>query len=242
MLKNVAVWLLAWTPYRITRSNPNRFQAIGHCLEQLRRFGLRPRLIIDGGAHLGTFALEAHRLFPEARIHMIEPQPACHAALERLAAERAFALHPVALSAVPGTVSMLCGEMPETGAHIAWDAERSTAGTDVEATTLDRLFAAGADAGDRILLKLDLQGHELLALQGASVMLPAVEVVLVEVSFFRQAGEPTIPQIVDFFDAKGFELFDVAALAGRTRDDRLRQGDFIFVRRGSPLLADGGWE
>ena len=47
--------------------------------------------------------------------------------------------------------------------------------------------------------------------------------------------------MVAFFDQSGFDLFDVAGLMGRRRDDRLRQGDFIFVRRGSALSADTGW-
>jgi hypothetical protein len=136
---------------------------------------------------------------------------------------------------------MVCGETPGTGAHIAWDVNRSPASADVEATTLDHLFAATVTADDRILLKLDLQGHELLALSGASATLPLVEVVLIEVSFFQQTGEPTIPQIICFFDSKGFELFDIAALSGRTRDDRLRQGDLVFVRQGTTLLADRSW-
>jgi FkbM family methyltransferase len=242
MLKHIATRLLERTPYRITRSNANRFQAIVHCLGHLRRLGFRPRLIIDAGAHLGAFALEARRLFPGARLHMIEPQPACRAPLERLAAEHGFVLHPVAVSAAAGAVRMICGETPDTGAHIAWEVNRSRANADVEATTLDHLFAAEAKADDRILLKLDLQGHELLALQGASATLPLIELVLVEVSFFQQIGEPTIRQIIAFFDTNGFDLFDIAALSGRTRDDRLRQGDFIFVRRGTPLLADRRWE
>jgi FkbM family methyltransferase len=242
MLKVIAKWFLGWTPYRVTRSNLNRFQAIEHCLGHLRQLGFRPRLIIDGGAHLGSFALAANRIFPEARLHMIEPQPACRAPLERLVALHRFVFHPFAVSASAGTARLACDGMPDTGAHIVGEADRSHATADVEAITLDHLFAAKAKADDRILLKLDLQGHELLALQGASAMVTLVEVALVEVSFFQQIGEPTIPQIIDFFDAKGFELFDIAALSGRTRDDRLRQGDLIFVRRGTPLLADGRWE
>jgi hypothetical protein len=44
-----------------------------------------------------------------------------------------------------------------------------------------------------------------------------------------------------FLDAQGFSLHDVASLAGRARDNRLRQGDFLFVRRDSPLASDERW-
>jgi hypothetical protein len=43
-------------------------------------------------------------------------------------------------------------------------------------------------------------------------------------------------------DENGFLLYDIAALAGRTRDNRLAQGDFVFARKDSALMEDGRWE
>jgi len=238
--------LLALTPYRISRSASNRFEEIAHCLVSLRRFGYKPRRIIDGGAHLGSFALEAHTLFPDARIDMIEPQAACRSALEALAKARGFVFHPFAISIEQGSTRLVCGNVPNTGANIIREND-VLENTDADAveivkvTTLDSLFPGEIPGGDRLLLKLDLQGHELLALKGGPRTLGSAEVVIVEVSFFRQRDEPTIPELIGFFDANDFDLFDVAGLAGRTRDDRLRQGDFVFVRRGSALSADTAW-
>lgn len=241
MLTDLAKKLLSLTPYRIVKGSPARFQGMEHCLHRLHRLGYVPYRIVDGGAHLGSFALTAHALFPNARIYMIEPQPPCRAALESLAADHDFVFYPYALSAEAGTLRMICGEVPATGAHIAWPANLAEATVDVRATTLDELFASECKTTDRTLLKLDLQGHELLALKGASLMLPRVEVAIVEVSFFQQLGEPTISDMVSFFDRRGFDLFDIAALAARRRDDRLRQGDFVFVRRSSLLSTDIAW-
>jgi len=61
------------------------------------------------------------------------------------------------------------------------------------------------------------------------------------VSFFKVAAEARFPERIAFFDTKGFDVFDLAALTGRQRDGRLRQGDLIVVRRGSPLLPDSAW-
>jgi hypothetical protein len=67
--------LIALTPYRVVRDKGvNRFQGIHTCLKLLKALGYEPIVIIDGGAHLGQFALEATLIFPEARIHPIEPQ------------------------------------------------------------------------------------------------------------------------------------------------------------------------
>ena len=236
--------LMALTPYRLISGAPNRFQEIDGCLARLQqRHGYRPRVIIDGGAHLGSFALAANALFPEAQVHLVEPQPACRSGLERLVASHGFILHPYALSDRAGTARFMCQATPNTGAYLAWnDAHKTDYEVQVETRTLDQLFAEGLTPADRTLLKLDLQGHEMIALAGAKALLPAVEVVLTEVSFFQQIAEPKIPELIGFFDRAGFDLFDVAALSGRTRDDRLRQGDFVFVRRGSAISADTGWE
>ena len=241
-LKEVAKRLIALTPFRIARSAPNRYQAIGYSLQHLNRFGYEPGQVIDGGAHLGAFALEVSAIFPAAIVHLIDPQPACRGPLEALAAERGFFYHPYALSSAPGIVSMLCTEFPDTGALLGRSPTRPTQkAVDVEAATLDSLFSASSKPSDRTLLKLDLQGHELPALEGASRLLRAVEVILVEVPFFGDAGQPFVADIVNFLSRNGFDLFEIASLSGRPRDNRLREGDFLFVRQGSPILADTHW-
>lgn len=239
-LKDLARRLLALTPYRLERGAPNRFQAIDFTLQHLHELGYVPRQIIDGGAHLGWFALLARQVFPAAAIHMIDPQPACRAPLEDLAVKRGFGFNPYALSDQPGSVPMVSGDQPNTGAHLgpAGPSEQVVA---VEATTLDVLFADKCQAADRTLLKLDLEGHEMPALHGAARLLPMVEVILIEVSFFRQDAKPTAPQFIDYLVKAGFELFDLATLGGRAQDNRLRIADLVFVRRGSPLLADNAW-
>lgn len=237
MITSLVKRLMALTPYRVSRRRENRFDATHSCLLHLRELGYAPRLIIDGGAHLGSFAEAAHAAFPEAEIHLIEPQPACRAPLEALTRQRGWFLHPCALSDRTGTVRMACGASPSTGAYVTTSGE---AAVDVPAATIDSLLGARLAPAHHALLKLDLQGHELRALRGAEASLPKIDVALVEVSFF-QPGAPTIPEIVGFFDEKGFDLFDIVGLAGRTRDGRLRQGDFVFARRGSSLLADNSW-
>jgi hypothetical protein len=78
-------------------------------------------------------------------------------------------------------------------------------------------------------------------LRGAAQFLRSVEVILTEVSFFSQAYEPSPAELISFLASTGFTLYDVAALGARFRDNRLRQGDLIFVRQGTPLLADASW-
>lgn len=72
------------------------------------------------------------------------------------------------------------------------------------------------------LLELDLPGFELHALRGAAASLLRFDVILTEVSFFSQAYEPTISNLIVFLFEHGFELYDIASLSARRRDDRPR--------------------
>ncbi|NBB23587.1 FkbM family methyltransferase [Porphyrobacter sp. SLTP] len=239
---------LAITPYKLLRHrHGNRFSSNEDALASLRRRGFVPLRVIDGGANIGDFSRFAMKLFPEAVVHAIEPQPGCYAALDTLRMEAGgrLTVHPVALCGPEQDGSTLAiasdAALTSTGAHVVLDGEPSTPTIEVPCVTLDRLFADVCSQGDRSLLKLDLQGFELHALRGASALLESFEVILTEVSFYAQAYEPSISDIVALLAAKGFELYDIATLYARPRDDRPRQGDFIFVRTGSSLASDKAW-
>lgn len=232
------------SPYRIIRARVrNRFFAQQETLALLARRGYRPRRIVDGGAHVGDFARMARSVFADAAIDLIEPQLACQAALRDLAARMpGCAVHPVAIGSAPGNLSLACDPAAaSTGAHMLVSADQGGPAQWVTVTTLDAILA-GISRDDRVLLKLDLQGWELEALQGATAVLPAIEVILIEVSFYAQAYEPPVARLIAFLSDHGFVLHDIASLVGRERDDRAHQADFLFVRSGSPLDADRSWE
>jgi len=148
-------------------------------------------------------------------------------------------LHQCALSSRSGTLRFLPTDEPDTGAHVVPD---EAPATEVDARTLDEVLAPKLDRAHRALLKLDLQGHELDALKGGAEALRAIEVVLTEVSFFAPSHVPIAAEIIAFMSGSGFVLYDIAALSGRRRDNRLREGDLVFVRQDSPLLEDSAWE
>jgi FkbM family methyltransferase len=232
--KSVLKAFVSLTPYRIVRRSQNRFDGMRYSLELLHKYGYRPRIIIDSGAHLGSFALMAAAIFSGSEVHMIEPQRACHAALGALVGP--FHLHGVGLGSEADAVMGLrlaAEDEPSSGAHISDQGEKITV------STLDELF--DLKPSDRTFLKMDLQGYELQALKGGKRALQNIEVILTEVSFFAQAYEPSAAELINYLDRSGFDLFDIAALSGRVRDDRLKQGDLIFVRRGSEISRDKSW-
>lgn len=245
MLKRTLKSIIRLTPYRVTRArDANRFQAIEECLVSLAKRGFSPQRIVDGGANVGDFARCAASIYPLAKIHLVEPQPACHEALAQLAQDRHYSLHAVALGAEDAFIDLAIDPAGvTTGAHVQPDdsSQNSAGCVQVPVARLDTLLAAEIVTEDRCLLKLDLQGWELAALKGAEHILDRIEVILTEVSFFAQAYEPSIETLVHFLDEHGFALYDIASLAARRRDNRAHQGDFVFVRRDSPLREDTAW-
>jgi FkbM family methyltransferase len=247
-MKEIARNLARRAGYRLERWHPaNRFDGMRDSLEVLAACGLRPSVVIDGGANAGHWTRLAREVFPDASFHLIEPQPACRAALERFVRENHnLTLYPVALTS-PGQrrISMTGGTGEGgTGARVPTPKEAGDpAEIECEAATLDELFGKTLKRSDRALLKLDLEGHEVAAISGGAAVLDAVEAVLIEAQLFdiNDNGLPVFGEVYQLLASRGFELFDIASLGGRPRDGRLRMLDAVFVRSDSRLCRDRGW-
>lgn len=223
-----------------------RFDAMDDALELLRRAGFRPDLVIDVGANLGQWTAIARAHFPDAVYHLVEPQPGCLAVLKELAVRTpGIHVHGAAVTR-PGiaTVFMVGGGERHDGSgnFIPNSTAPIPDAIPYPSTTLDALLPAVG--GTRVLLKLDVEGHELAVLEGAFELLARAEVVVAEFWIFQLFHEEMtiLPQLMSWLEARGFVLYDFASLRGRPRDNRLKSGDAVFVRRGSPLLADSSWQ
>jgi FkbM family methyltransferase len=248
-MKAVAKKILRRFGIRISRSaQPNRFQAMEETLLLLQKLRFAPDRIIDGGANQAQWAGIAARVFPSASLHLIDPQPACQSALQQFkAGHPGTQIHPVALTE-SGKASVTMFDVDGSGSSGAFvgSPEVFASGLNpvtLPATTLDELFANVVPSDERVLLKLDLEGHELAALRGAERLLKQIEVLITEAHIFAPAAwqRTVFGEITAEMQRNGFELFDIASLSGRSRDARLRIGDFVFVNKSSSLLKDREW-
>ena len=155
-------------------------------LDRLRERRPRMDVIVDVGANVGEWSRSAHERWPSATIHAFEPAETTYAALVEAVA--GLPVHPVraalssetgeaVLHAVPGLPGLSSLHYRDLAAH---DLDM----TDEETVSRLRLDDFAAREGiDRIdLLKIDVEGHELEVLMGASGLLSsnAVEVVQFE--------------------------------------------------------------
>lgn len=129
---------------------------------------LSPSKVIDVGSNIGIYSLLSKKYFPEIDVYAFEPTPSTFQHLKTNAAsmEKALNFYNKALSVETGVVEFvdfggLSGKngISQTLIHGLGEAEKII----VECDTLDNLFC---DTGQRIILKIDTEGHELSVLQG----------------------------------------------------------------------------
>ncbi len=150
----------------------------------LARFARRRdlRTIVDAGANVGQTARHCRRFFPRATIHCFEPVPETVARLQHAVAhDSAIHVHPLALSDRTGSACLAFGRDSELARIVESPSDR---GCTVTTDTLDR-FAQSAGLEQIDLLKIDVEGHELAVLSGASELLAArcIRAIYVEAGF-----------------------------------------------------------
>jgi FkbM family methyltransferase len=198
--------------------------------------GLVLDTVVDIGANRGQFALCIRRLYPSAQIFSFEPLRKPIAKwLSNFRHDPRARLFNTAIAAQAGSSTM----------HVSrWDGSSSllpiakaqndnfpfTEESGQELVTMSRLsdcIDAAAIAG-RAMLKLDVQGFELIALQGCGELLSRFKFVYVEASFVElYVGQALASEVIRFLLDRGFTLMCVANLSfGRSQ--RPIQADFLF--------------
>jgi FkbM family methyltransferase len=209
--------------------------------------GFSNPVIIDGGAHLGGAAEAFAVLLPDATIHCFEPDPT----LGRQIAAK-FAGNPrvhvvqVALGNTPGKTKfninasrptnslLLASDVLEPGLKVLCQFVDQI---EVDVTTIDD-YCRSQGLPRLDILKLDLQGFDLFALQGAENTLKQVKVVLVEILFAEiYQGCGRFPDILDLMEKAGFVLYTLCGLQ-YGENSRLLWADAIFVRQGKTRASD----
>jgi FkbM family methyltransferase len=172
---------------------------------------------LDIGANVGEFVLKAAKLAPRGRVFGVEPAPHMFAALTANLALNGFShvvLRQLALSTSEGEIDLYIPDTRRYGAGLQNTGIGNLFTTDgagvkvtVPATTLDR-FAAEESLERLDLIKLDVEGAELLVLRGGEATLRRLRPkILVEVNQVTcgWAGH-TCAELTDFLVGLGYQL------------------------------------
>ena len=92
------------------------------------------------------------------------------------------------------------------------------------------------------LCKIDVQGAELMVLEGMTGRLDCIDALIVETSTIASLkGGPEVHDIVHFMHGYGFAVADVVGMARRPLDGATAQLDLLFLPENSPLRRDRRW-
>lgn len=190
--------------------------------------------LLDAGANKGQFSLAFRALRPAAQIIAFEPLPEAADRFEALfAGDAGVTLHRVALSDHAGQAVFHVTDRQDSSSLLKPGAgQREAFGVD-NATTI-RVPLARLDAcvpfaqlAAPVLLKIDVQGAELLVLQGCD-SLDRIDFVYVELSFVElYEGQPLFDTVSDYLTSRGFKLAGIFNQA-MTRAFGPTQADFLF--------------
>ncbi|GAB4343829.1 MAG: hypothetical protein Kow0089_19930 [Desulfobulbaceae bacterium] len=200
--------------------------------------GFEVKVVFDVGAYVGGYAKAYRRLFPHAQIYAFEPlRESYETGVKRMKDDPGIRLLNLAVSDRTGRIPLYRNQdvltsstipAAETGTYV--DALTKTVEcVEVESVTIDD-FCRQENIPSIDILKLDIQGAELAALQGASSLLDShkIRLLFVEVEFMEiYRGQPLFHDVAAFLTGKGYSLYDFRGLS-YTEKGQLAWGDAIF--------------
>ena len=201
--------------------------------------------ILDMGARIGETTAKYSHLFPGSTIYSFEPFPDSFKQLKQRFNKNDF-IKPVnlAVSNKRGTMKFYVNRdsgtnslLPVVSGVDHWVKPKIIENIDVievPVTTIDE-FCKQQSINDIQILKMDIQGGELLALEGAKGKLKkeAISVIYTEVWFIKvYEGGALFNELYSFLSGFGYKLFDIYNFEHDVKG-QLKWADAIFV---SPSL------
>lgn len=195
--------------------------------------------IVDVGASDGGFARKARAMFSDTPIFSFEPIKESFDHLnDYFKNDKNFTSYNIAcsnqkiladfyLSSNKGSSSLL-----EMG-HIHKKAYPDSSGlfkTKVFAEKIDNILTE-KETGNNVYLKMDVQGGEMFVLEGASVLLNSVSLILSEISFVTLYDfQPLVNELISYLKERGFIIAGVENVSQSLVDGSFLQADMFFIR------------
>jgi len=202
-------------------------------LYRLKAKGINPRIIIDCGCAVGDWSEVARGIFPDPPIYAFDVISYEGTAVKLPKINNLY-FNVSALGAKDGEkrTFFLNKNVPLQASYFQDLCVQNAEELEVTARTLNSWFINYPSIP--ILLKLDTQGSELEILEGASILLPSTEVIILEVSTISgNVGGPEFRDVVEYLWAKGFVVYDV--IPSGVRGEIVAQMDVIFVPKNHPI-------
>lgn len=209
-----------------------------HSFKVLERYGFSPATVFDIGVGFGTHAL--YHAYPNASYYLIDPTAESLDHMRRIARRLDAQILHLALGDRDG----------EAMIEIRSDIQGSTLFEEYGPRDFLRKDRVPVRRFDTVignferpaLCKIDVQGSEMLVLDGMTGRIAEIDVFLLETSTLATVrGGPEACDVIRFMKEQGFVLFDVVGIKRRPLDGVTAQLDLVFVAEDSYLRADRRW-
>jgi FkbM family methyltransferase len=199
-------------------------------------FEKKVSLLLDGGANEGQWATRVRRDGYSGRILSVEPGSKAFGKLQfNSRDDKLWTVSKHALGSKQETLTLhlasnegMSSSLKKPERHLTEFPSVSFSGTEVvPVTTIENLLL---DVDDNVMLKLDIQGMELEALEGIGQALSkivAVELELTLQPMYRT--EASVGRVLSTLESFGFEPFSISEF-GKNKNGRVSYFDIIATR------------
>ena len=210
----------------------------------LKNLEFDPKVVYDLGASNGGWTRAIRPVFPQAVFELFEPQAHRNPDYDKgliplLSQHRNLHLHTNLVFNVEGLLRLRILGKSGVGSSLLGSAQEQS--IEVPSRTLDNMIAVG-DIPPPDLIKMDIQGAELLALEGACQQaLPVASVLALELWMLRSYGAqtPLLSEVIEFLQPHDYYPFEFGD--GYREAGLLVAQDVWFCRLGSSL-AEKLWK
>jgi FkbM family methyltransferase len=196
--------------------------------------GSSPRLAVDIGGNVGDYSEELIRVFPDLELHVFEPATTNLARLKtRFAQHAKVSLQQAALSDAAGRMTLFADR---DGSGMASLAQRQLSHLDIRFTPMEEVEVRRFDSYWRQALsgrfidvvKIDVEGYELMVLRGFGDAIRNVRVLQFEFGGTNIDTKVFFRDLWCFFEEAGFDLYRITPL-GVMRIERYHERDELFI-------------
>ena len=198
------------------------------------------KTVFDIGANEGQFIDIILRLIPQVQVYSFEPLKELFLKLsKKFNGNKNVKLFNLAIGNKNSLVNFYSNEFSPSSSfleisdlHIdAFPHTKNVNTIEVEMKTLDEMMSQ-CESKEKVLLKIDVQGYELLVLEGAERFICDVDIIIVESSYYElYKDQPLFEKIYQFLNIRGFKYFGNLEQIYDERDGKILQSDSIFIKR-----------
>ena len=229
-MKKLINRLLSTAGYRI--SSRSSVILTDDLVEVLDFHNFLPRSVFDIGVGYGTPWL--YEAFSEAKFYLVDPTKESLPHMLEWSKKLNAEVHNIALGRETGDLEITNRETILHSTLFKDITQPNIVGAyNVHVVPFDDVFSVFEGPA---LVKIDVEGAELMVLDGLVKSVHKIDVFIIETSLVTlYDGGSEFRDIVEFFHRHGFSFFDICGIKRKPYDRSLHQIDAVFVQDMSPL-------